>query len=496
MGNIQNGRMDFSDLKYVKNDDSFLKFQLQRGDILFNRTNSIELVGKSAVYDSDIVAIFASYLIRIQCDPDLIVPSFLNWWINGPEGKEWARRVRTDGVSQSNINGKKLAALQFPLPPLAEQRRIVAQLEALLADVDRVRGRLEAVAGTMQRFRKAVLGAAMDGRLTEGWRRNRPVGNALALLDGCCKDREAQWEDAKQKRGSGLRKYPQPFVIETPIAPCPEGWTSATLSQIAFFDVGFAFKSEEFTDAGVRLLRGENIKPGSIDWEKARCISTDHCAEYAQFLLEERDIVLGMDRPIISSGLKLARVRKPDLPCLLVQRVMRFRFVKKEMREFIFLCLLHSAFADSIKHGGLTGSDLPHITGDTVPRFVIPLPPLPEQHEIVRRVDTLFALADRIEGEVAGARERVDTLTQAILAKAFRGELVPTEAELARREGREYEPAVAMLERMRAEGTVKTGSVKSSRKRLGAGTITLEAFEDQAGNEGEMSIDDEFSSES
>jgi len=81
----------------------------------------------------------------------------------------------------------------------------------------------------------------------------------------------------------------------------------------------------------------------------------------------------------------------------------------------------------------------------------VPLPPLVEQREIVRRVDALFALADKIEARVSAATARVEKITQAILAKAFRGELVPTEAELARQEGRDYEPASVLLERIRAE---------------------------------------------
>jgi len=84
-------------------------------------------------------------------------------------------------------------------------------------------------------------------------------------------------------------------------------------------------------------------------------------------------------------------------------------------------------------------------------------PPLPEQHEIVRRVESLFALADRIEQRVTVGKERVDRLTQSILAKAFRGELVPTEAELARREGRSYEPAGVLLERIKVQNELKSG---------------------------------------
>lgn len=89
--------------------------------------------------------------------------------------------------------------------------------------------------------------------------------------------------------------------------------------------------------------------------------------------------------------------------------------------------------------------------------IAFPLAPLPEQHEIVRRVDALFALADRIEAGVAVARAKTETMRQSILAQAFFGRLVPTEAELARQEGREYEPASALLERICSENKEKKG---------------------------------------
>jgi type I restriction enzyme S subunit len=91
-----------------------------------------------------------------------------------------------------------------------------------------------------------------------------------------------------------------------------------------------------------------------------------------------------------------------------------------------------------------------NLTLELVRALPIPLPGQEEQHEIVRRVDALFNLADAIEARVAAATARTDKITQAILAKAFRGELVPTEADLARQEGRDYEPASALLARIRA----------------------------------------------
>jgi hypothetical protein len=101
--------------------------------------------------------------------------------------------------------------------------------------------------------------------------------------------------------------------------------------------------------------------------------------------------------------------------------------------------------------GGGRGGNYPALNGSIVRGFRLPLPPLAEQNEIVHRVDALFKLADAIERRAQVATARVERLTQAILAKAFRGELVPTEAGLARAEGREFEPAAVLLERIRAE---------------------------------------------
>jgi type I restriction enzyme S subunit len=111
-----------------------------------------------------------------------------------------------------------------------------------------------------------------------------------------------------------------------------------------------------------------------------------------------------------------------------------------------------------------TSTTVAYLNKENCNSLPIALPPLPEQNEIVRRVEALFRLADAIEKRVATATARAEKLTQAIPAKAFRGELVPTEAELARAEGRDYEPASVLLERIRAERT-NAGITKTRKPR-------------------------------
>jgi len=122
MGNIQNMALDWNDLVYTSNDQEIEKYRLVTGDVLFNRTNSPELVGKTAIYQGERPSIYAGYLIRIKCGNRLL-PKYLNYCLNSPVGRTYCWRVKTDGVSQSNINAKKLAAFAFLLPPYATSRK-------------------------------------------------------------------------------------------------------------------------------------------------------------------------------------------------------------------------------------------------------------------------------------------------------------------------------------------------------------------------------------
>jgi type I restriction enzyme S subunit len=244
--------------------------------------------------------------------------------------------------------------------------------------------------------------------------------------------------------GARSRRYAEPFPVEAPFA-LPAGWDWVSISALAFLDVGSRFKSAQFADQGVRLLRGENVEPGRLRWNDTRLWPKSQIEPDRHHVVEAGEIILALDRPLVSAGLKIARVYESDLPALLVQRVMRFRMVDKTDTDFLYLCLQDKRFIRFIAHEGMTGTDLPHVTGTGVAEFPVPLPPRAEQIEIVGRVDALFALADTIERRLRAATARADQLPQAILSKAFSGELVATEAELARREGRTYQTAADLL---------------------------------------------------
>lgn len=137
MGNLQGGKIDYSNLVYTSNDYDIERCHLEYNDLLFNRTNSKELVGKTAIYKAEIPAIYAGYLIRVT--PILIDSDYLNYVMQSHFFKKYCMAVKTDAIGQSNINAEKLKRFAFPLPPLAEQKRIVARVEELLAACNRLK---------------------------------------------------------------------------------------------------------------------------------------------------------------------------------------------------------------------------------------------------------------------------------------------------------------------------------------------------------------------
>ena len=133
MGNLQNGRIVLDKLAYTSNLKEIKKYPLEYNDLLFNRTNSKELVGKVAIYKGEIPAIYAGYLVRLH--PLLVNADYLNYVMQSQYYWIYCQNVRSDAIGQSNINAEKLKRFMFPLPPLQEQRKIVNKISNIIAEV-------------------------------------------------------------------------------------------------------------------------------------------------------------------------------------------------------------------------------------------------------------------------------------------------------------------------------------------------------------------------
>jgi type I restriction enzyme S subunit len=326
----------------------------------------------------------------------------------------------------------------IPLPPLAEQRRIVAKVEALLARVNAARQRLAKVPAILKRFRQAVLAAACSGRLTADWREEQtelkpPQGSPEGLEDLPDSWAWATFGDLISELRNGISTKPNPDPPGHPILRI----SSTRSGRVLLDDIRYLPNADDLVE--VYGLRDRDLLftryNGSLE------------------LLGVCGMVRGLGKRTLLYPDKLMRVRIGQGK-LLPEYVEAF-FGSPQARDRI-----EAKSKSSAGQQGVSGAD---IKGQR-----IAVPPPTEQHEIVRRVEAVFRLADAIEKRVAAATARAEKLMQAVLAKAFRGELVPTEAELARREGRSYEPAAALLERIRAErqekATASTGERKPRRR--------------------------------
>ena len=283
-----------------------------------------------------------------------------------------------------NLNADKVRTVPIPLPPLAEQSRIVTRVEELmrLCDALEAKGQLEATQHAQ--LVSTLLGTLSESetpeQLTENWHRiashfdlllDRPQAvDALEqtilqlAVRGLLVPQDPQDEPAsvllKKIRSEKDRLIAQGKIKrEKPLMPpiaedeqpfaLPTGWAWLCVNDVVEMLNGYAFKSEWFKQTGVRLLRNLNISHGYVDWSQPAAIDATTAALYQQFALQAGDIVLSLDRPIISTGLKYAVILESDLPCLFLQRVARMSpETKLVSSEFLLLWLQSDLFVGTI----------------------------------------------------------------------------------------------------------------------------------------------------
>lgn len=357
-----------------------------------------------------------------------VLPDFLYHFIRQESFRKAAESEMTGSVGQKRVPAEYLESVELPIPPLAEQRRIVAAVEAVVAKVNAARERLNRVPAILKRFRQAVLSVACSGRLTADWREKNPFVESAATL-------VAQHRQSDEVRPIDTSRLPE----------IPESWNWLALPDTGEMNRG---KSRHRPRNAPHLYGGPYpfIQTGDIANSGGRIRThkqTYSKAGLAQSRLWQAGTVcITIAANIADSAMLTYPACFPDS---VVGVITTPGLCDAEYLEYFLRTAREdlAAFAPATAQANINIAILNDLA--------VPLPPRAEQSEIVRRVGELFALADRIEARLADARQMTDQLTQAVLAKAFRGELVSTEAELARREKRSYEPAADLLARTRAK---------------------------------------------
>ncbi len=346
------------------------------------------------------------------------------------------------GGAQPNISQQIIKAHTIGFPPLPEQKRIVEKLDSLLAQVDTIQHRLNNLPNIIKRFRQSVLAAAVSGKLTEQWRGKYKEYNATIELDNLSVMRSKIYSKIGKKERP-LKTQPN----NTELLEIPSTWSYSSIAPFLEIEragmktgpFGTLLKKHEHVEEGVPVLGIENIREGEFSLGSKIHITPQKSKE-----LEAYDINFG-DLIISRSGSvgDICVVPKGLGECRFSTNIMRLSLLDESMNPHYF-CHLFLGSPIVLKQVAelCKGSTRLFLNQKILSSIMYPIPPIEEQTEIVRLVEQYFALADTLEKNLANAKQRVDNLTQSILAKAFKGELVPQDPN--------DEPAEKLLERIKA----------------------------------------------
>ncbi len=455
--NLKGGKVVWENLRYVS-EDVYRRYMTRGiphvGDLLFSTEAPL---GEVAEVPTSRFSV-AQRLMILRTDSRVLDPQFLKLQIMSPEFQD---RIsgRSTGTMVIGISAKNFRPVKMKIAPVDEQRRIVLQVEALLAKVRSSQERLDKIPTILKRFRQAVLAAACTGRLTEDWRERHPDLAQIEATVMRIRQRRERAASTPAQRERVKEIYEE--AEEHDSDELPEAWRYVKLNKLCqSFDYGTSAKSQ--ASGKVPVLRMGNIQDGKIDWTDL--VYTSDADEIASYSLRPRTVLFNRtnspelvgktaiyrgERPAIFAGYLIRANHEPDLD-----------------PEYLNLCLnttYAKEFCRNVKTDGVSQSN---INAQKLGAFELPFCAIEEQREITRRVKELFALADRLQARYEKAKAQVDRLTRSVLAKAFRGELVPTEADLAKAEGRSYETAEQLLARIKNEQA--TASENGGKRKNGA----------------------------
>ncbi|PZU27794.1 MAG: restriction endonuclease subunit S [Stenotrophomonas sp.] len=330
--------------------------------------------------------------------PGAIASKYLSYLLESPEAQSFFEN-NAKGTAQKGVYLKTLGGMKVPVAPAAEQARIAQVLDGLLAQVDTLKARLDALPALIKRFRQSVFSDAVSGALTNSWRERNP----------------ADVQDSSDQLGQLIEEMRN----------------------------GLSTKPNE-SSQGVPILRISAVRSGSVDQTDIRFLECDE-VEKRRYAIKKGDLLFtryngSLDFVGVCGLVKKASHEIIVYPDKIIRVRCKTDIILPEYLEIFFSeCSTRQRVMNLVK----STSGQKGISGQDLKSLCVTYPGISEQLEVVRRVEQLFSFADQLEARLADARQRVDALTQSILAKAFRGELVPQDPN--------DEPASVLLERIAAQ---------------------------------------------
>ena len=402
----QKNRGKTASLRKVKG-TSLAKRELQRGDILVEISGGgpDQPVGRTVLIDDQVFLYLKDHKVVCTNFLRLFRPMqelnckwlsiFLNYFYQA------GGTIPYQGGSNNlrNLKFKQYLGIQIPLAPLPEQRAIVAKIEQLFSELDNGINNLKSARAKLEIYRQAVLKKAFEGELTKENLVLSKIGDHASIISGN------------------------------------------------------AFKKSEYAKEGVRLFQIANVSFNRVVWDKKAFLPREYLQEerLSRLILEEGDLVMALNRPLLNNRLKIAILRKQDVPSILYQRVGKFKLSKNISSKFIFYYLQSSEFIGWLLEE-LRGVNIPFINQTKLLAYdKFPFTRLSSQLKIVAAIESRLSVCDKLAESIDQSLEKAEALRQSILKKAFSGKLL-SEIELeACRQEPDWEPAKKLLERIKKD---------------------------------------------
>ncbi|WP_051638320.1 restriction endonuclease subunit S [Maribacter sp. Hel_I_7] len=381
-------------------------YHMQKDDIALVRYGTVGFVcyGKTGV--------IANNLFRVIPNID-INKKYVTYYL---KSSGFQHSLVSKGATMQALSFKTVNPILFPLPPLAEQQRIVAKLDVLFNHLDTLKTRLDHIPQLLKNFRQAVLTQAVTGKLTEKWRVTNHTSVSIKLIEEQIKLNKKLYSNY-----TSINRWETPNNPwkEHPIIPKNWGWFTVDEIRCSKAEIvyGIVQPGPKLT-SGVPYIRGLDIVNGKILQDQLMNTSEEIAKKFNRSKLIEGDAILGIIRhskvatiPEELDGVNMGRATARIRPSIFITP------------KYLNFCLSSPLMQLWIKANS-RGIDMPVINLKEVRKLPVPIPSVEEQTEIVNRVEHLFTKANAIEAQYLSLKEKIDSLPQAILAKAFKGELV------------------------------------------------------------------------
>lgn len=407
----------------------------RNGDILFAKITPCMENGKVAIARGLKNSMgFGSTEFHVIRLPESIPQKIFFFYLIQESLRKDAQSNMTGSAGQLRVPANYIRLLPFPLPPLAEQHRIVAKLEELLTDLDAGIASLRAVQAQLKRYCQAVLKYAFAGKLTEEWRKaNKDKLEPAAVL----------LERIQRERGKSGKKSKTTEVKALPddLPELPEGWVWTKLescSEVITKGESPKWQGFKYVDNGTIFIRSENVLWGKINLANCTKIPEEFHKRLKRSQIKPYDVLIN----IVGASIGRCGVITSVADANINQAVALVR-VNDALTSSYLLHWLLSSYVQRDMFSSKVETARANISLGYLNQLVVPLPPLAEQHQIVSEIERRFSVADAVERAITQSLEQAERLRQSILKRAFQGKLVPQDPN--------DEPAEKLLAKIQEE---------------------------------------------